>query len=175
MNYSFFDTIDYLRTGNNNQQRVYEVLQQSRIMDILHPFTPILTGTFPLDINVSGSDLDIVCCFSDKEKFIEIVQANFASNKQFCLSFKDNNIVIANFIFMDTEFEIYATNVPVKEQNAYIHMINEYKLLNKFGADFKAKIILLKQNGMKTEPAFAHLLELKGDPYKAMLNINDIL
>ncbi len=48
-------------------------------------------------------------------------------------------------------------------------MLIDAKLLKKFDASFKNKIIELKKNGYKTEPAFAKVLELKGNPYLALL------
>ncbi len=48
-------------------------------------------------------------------------------------------------------------------------MIVESRLLTLYGNDFKNKVIKLKKEGMKTEPAFASLLNLKGNPYKELL------
>ena len=38
----------------------------------------------------------------------------------------------------------------------------------------KSKVIELKQSGQKTEPAFAALLQLQGDPYAAMLKLEKL-
>jgi len=45
----------------------------------------------------------------------------------------------------------------------------EFQILEKEGEAFKHKIIALKKQGVKTEPAFAKVLDLVGDPYEAIL------
>ncbi|WP_343330978.1 DUF4269 domain-containing protein [Polaribacter staleyi] len=59
----------------------------------------------------------------------------------------------------------------VKTQNAYRHMIVENKILKEKGFEFKQSIKKLKSNGTKTEPAFAKLLGLEGNPYTELLKL----
>jgi hypothetical protein len=66
--------------------------------------------------------------------------------------------------------EIFGQNKPTIEQNAYRHMIAEYKILQEKGEDFKQKIIELKQKGIKTEPVFGMLLGLN-NPYEDLLKM----
>lgn len=169
-----FDSIEYLKTGTPTQQSIYKTLTESCVLSILKEYTPTLTGTFPIGINVENSDLDIICYMQDKDKFIKTLNQHFGSMKDYRLtSFVRNNkdIVLANFFFGNVEFEIFGQNTPVKEQNAYRHLVNEYRILNEQGEDFRQRIIQLKRQGIKTEPAFAQELGLDGDPYLAMLNI----
>jgi hypothetical protein len=49
-------------------------------------------------------------------------------------------------------------------------MLIEHHLLNYYDEEFRLKIVSLKEQGYKTEPAFAKVLNLKGDPYQALLN-----
>ena len=49
-------------------------------------------------------------------------------------------------------------------------MIIEYKILELHGEVFRQEIIKLKSKGLKTEPAFAKLLGLVGNPYEELLN-----
>ncbi len=49
-------------------------------------------------------------------------------------------------------------------------MVIEHKLLLERGEEFRLKIVDLKKQGYKTEPAFAMLLGLENDPYNEMLN-----
>jgi hypothetical protein len=49
-------------------------------------------------------------------------------------------------------------------------MITEFRILQLRGEEFRHDIIALKKSGLKTEPAFASLLGLSGDPYEALLN-----
>ena len=165
-----FDNIEYLKTGNFRQKQAYEVLSKSRVMESLHEFDPVLVGTIPIDIDIENSDLDIICYWTDRNNFIENIIRLFADKQGFCIkNDQSQNCVIARFTVGHFEIEIFGQNIPVKMQMGYRHMIIEYQLLLKNGAAFRAKIIELKKQGYKTEPAFALLLELKGNPYEALL------
>jgi hypothetical protein len=50
-------------------------------------------------------------------------------------------------------------------------MITEYRILLEKGEAFRSQIVELKRQGMKTEPAFALLLGLEGDPYLELLKL----
>ena len=63
----------YLTRGNARQQRAYRALQSLGIFRILRDYTPILTGTIPLNIDIRGSDLDVICAAHDLEAFTRAV------------------------------------------------------------------------------------------------------
>jgi GTP-dependent phosphoenolpyruvate carboxykinase len=50
-------------------------------------------------------------------------------------------------------------------------MVVEYKLLKRLGEPARETIIELKKSGYKTEPAFAKLLHIPGDPYEELLEM----
>jgi hypothetical protein len=50
-------------------------------------------------------------------------------------------------------------------------MIIEHRVLIEKGEKFRQEIIKLKRQGLKTEPAFAKLLGLDGNPYEALLKL----
>jgi hypothetical protein len=167
-----FKKIDYLKLGNSRQQKAYKTLTALNIFSILKDYNPILTGTIPIEIDIPESDLDIICQCNNHEVFIELVEQNFKENRQFNMySTTVNNIKtsICSFKFNDFDIEIFAQNRATELQHAYRHMLIEYKILQENNMAFKSDIIALKQNGFKTEPAFAKLLGLKGNPYEALL------
>ncbi len=51
------------------------------------------------------------------------------------------------------------------------HMLIENEILIEKGIKFRKIIIDLKSNGIKTEPAFANLLGLTGNPYLELLKL----
>lgn len=55
---------------------------------------------------------------------------------------------------------------------AFRHMVVEHQILCTREEGFRQKILNLKRQGYKTEPAFAKVLGLRGDPYEAILNYN---
>lgn len=168
-----FDTLDYLKAGNELQRRSYNVLTTHTVFDKLAGFTPVLVGTIPIDIAIASSDLDIVCCWNVKEDFIETLKHGFSGYPGFtwCNTvINGEDTVIANFFADGFEIEIFGQHLPVKEQNGYRHMLIEYQILQEKGSAFRDKIIDLKSTGMKTEPAFAKLLHIEGDPYLGLLN-----
>ncbi len=52
-------------------------------------------------------------------------------------------------------------------------MIVEHRILEQKGIEFRYKIKKLKSNGIKTEPAFAKLLKLEGNPYDELLKLKE--
>ncbi|MEO1588816.1 MAG: DUF4269 domain-containing protein, partial [Bacteroidota bacterium] len=76
------------------------------------------------------------------------------------------------FLFEGLRIELFGQKVPVQQQYAFQHMMIEGKILAQASALFKETILKLKQEGVGTEPAFAQVLGLSGDPYEALLNIH---
>lgn len=167
-----FDNIEYLQHGNNRQRQVYSILTNNQILSKLKQFEPVLVGTIPINIDIENSDLDIICCFSDKQEFQKSIMDNFSNETNFTISDQqdlDTLAIVANFYLDGFEIEIFGQSIPTKQQFAYRHLIIEHNLLNKRGEKFRQQIIKLKRQGQKTEPAFALALGLTGDPYNELL------
>lgn len=167
-----FGNIEYLKTGNPKQIRVYETLKQNKVMEVLSEFDPILAGTIPINIDIENSDLDIICYWRNKAEFAFKISSSFENKTEFKIQetiIDQRESVIANFKIDDFEIEIFGQNIPSKNQNAYKHMIVEHEILESKGEKFRLEVIKLKQNGYKTEPAFGELLGLKTNPYLELL------
>ena len=165
-----FTKLDYLKAGNDRQKRAYEVLTKYEVFEKLSSYSPILAGTIPIEIDVEGSDLDIICEVNDKIKFKEFLNQNFSefNLKTELISINNQEYFICNFDLEEFPIEVFAQNKPTTQQNAYLHMIAEYRILQEKGDEFKQRIIDLKKQGIKTEPAFGQLLNLE-NPYEDLL------
>lgn len=171
-----FTRPDYLEKGNGRQQRIYEVLTQYRVFKILKRYSPVLAGTFPIGIDIEGSDLDIICRLDPdcdggllKDMMRTIIPADTAltiGNG----SINGEKFMAIQFMLEEFQVEIFGQDKPVTEQNAYRHMVAEHKILMEKGNDFKQEIINLKKRGIKTEPAFGMLLGLE-NPYEDLLTL----
>lgn len=142
-------------------------------MDKLAAFTPVLAGTYPIGINIPGSDLDIICSFKDAVYFRDYLQQVFQDYQGYSVTEKmirGIESVIVRFQSDGFKFEIFGQPIPVSEQYAYRHMIIECKLLQHHGESFRKKIVALKTKGLSTEEAFANILGIQGDPYEGLLN-----
>jgi len=170
-----FTQIDYLENGNERQKRAFEVLTKYKIFEKLSKYSPLLAGTIPIEIDIAGSDLDIICEVDPgfEEDFLEELRSCDLIPQE--IDVKVENItlngersIVLNFMLEEFPIEIFGQNKPAREQNAYRHMIAEYKILQEKGEDFKKKIIELKKRGIKTEPAFGMLMHLE-NPYEDLL------
>lgn len=170
-----FKDVEYLKVGNLKQKQSYKILKNIKIFKILEEFNPILVGTIPIGVDVDKSDLDIVCEINlkNKDSLKNISTKNFSQFKNFKIidTFSTTGVVVINFFVDDMEIEIYASKVSSFETNGYRHMIIEERILSCCSLKFKEKIVALKKSGIKTEPAFAKLLKLNGNPYEELLNL----
>ncbi len=172
-----FDDIEYLKVGTEQQQNVYDLLTEARLFDLLKPYDPLLVGTLPIDIAIASSDLDVICCAKDLEEFCRFAQKSFSWRESFHLSKSVVNkvpTVLVHFMLSSFEVELFVQGVPSKFQHGYRHMIIEYEILSNNDENFRQRILALKVAGVKTEPAFAQLLGLEGDPYERLLNYKSI-
>jgi hypothetical protein len=169
-----FNDIEYLKHGNEKQIRVYDVLKRYSVLNTLFAYDPIVVGTIPIGIDIDNSDIDISCYCTDMTQFSDILISSFQDKENFQIRQHrgpDTNAIVANFQMEEFEIEVFGQNLPTRRQLSYRHMIIEYKLLKQRGEGFRKQIIELKRQGLKTEPAFALLLGLEGDPYTALLNM----
>ncbi|WP_409344435.1 DUF4269 domain-containing protein [Paenibacillus sp. MBLB4367] len=164
--------ITYLLAGNERQKNAYDVLESLALLRQLSAFTPLLAGTVPLDIDVPGSDLDIVCEVRDFDAFERLVRSLYGHLDGFaCVRRTVDGIprVKINFTAGEWPIELFGQPVPVTGQNGFRHMVVEHRLLQEHGEALKSAVRVLKTGGVKTEPAFARALGLTGDPYLTLL------
>lgn len=168
-----FNSLEYLISGTEKQQAAYALLISQRIFEKLKNYHPVLTGTIPLNIDIEGSDLDVICQWTNKSEFIKTLETLFGHEADFRWWERSNpDAVVASFKVNDFELEIFGQNIETSKQMAFRHMIIEKQILDHFGEEFRLKIISLKKAGVKTEPAFAKLLGLPGDPYIELLKFS---
>lgn len=169
-----FDTPDYLRKGTKKQRLVYHMLTRNSVMHHLQLFDPVLTGSVPLAIDTDESDIDISCYASHLPEFLKVASGAFGQLDGYLAHHVVSRgvpAVVVNFFLEGFRIELFGQGVPTRLQYAYRHMVIECRLLQRHGEKFRQDVINLKRNGVKTEPAFAALLGLTGDPYEALLSI----
>lgn len=164
--------ISNIERGTECQQEASRVLRRLRIMELLAEYQPLLVGTVPLGIQVADSDLDIICEVHDPERFTADVRRYFGDRQGFAAVTREvrgTTRTKINFRAEGWPIEIFGQPVNTREQNGWLHMLAEYRVMDLLGQSFIREIMHLRSLGMKTEPAFARLLNLEGDPYEAML------
>lgn len=142
------------------------------LFEALAAYSPTLVGTFPLGIQVRGSDLDVVCEAADLGAF-ETAMQRYLGSRPYRMTRVEADPEASVFEIADTDppIEVFAQNLPVTAQRGFRHMVIEGRLLVAGGTALREAVRALKQSGMKTEPAFAALLHLDGDPYRALLEL----
>jgi len=166
----------YLQHGNRRQQRAHAILTALDLWPVLAAFRPVLAGTIPLGIDIAGSDLDVLCEVSpaDTQRFSELLQKHYGHRPGFRLTrliINDEASVVSSFRYRGREVEVFGQAVPTARQNGFRHLLVEAALLEAGGEAWRRAVRRLKKQGLKTEPAFANLLQLAGDPYGALLEL----
>ena len=166
----------YLQAGNFRQQRAYTVLQAAELWPRLAQFDPVLAGTIPLAIDTPSSDLDVLCEVTPAMQplFRQLLADYYGHLPSFRLAqyaIGGHDSIVCRFFFEGTEIEVFGQAVPTAQQQGFRHMLVEWAVLQAGGEPWRRAVQQLKQQGLKTEPAFAALLRLPGNPYEALLTL----
>ncbi|MGI4866527.1 MAG: DUF4269 domain-containing protein [Janthinobacterium lividum] len=169
----------YLQAGSLRQQQAYAALVASGLWPLLHEFGPVLAGTVPLGIDTEASDLDVLCEVpaAAQPQFAELLRAHFGARPGFRLvqcSIGGHATTVAGFRYAAEVLEVFGQAQPIAQQHGWRHLLVEHAVLQAGGAAWRTAVQALKQQGFKTEPAFARLLGLPGDPYAALLTLEDL-
>ena len=150
-----------------------EALRRSGLTHILAAFDPHVAGTPPLGLDLPGSDIDILCHAPDPGHFAAVLFAAFAGEAGFLLRqwTGAGRPVIASFGAHGWPFEIFGAAAPVVDQPGWRHFEVERRLLALGGESLRAAVMRHRRAGLKTEPAFAAALDLVGDPYARLLDL----
>lgn len=150
-----------------------EAIERSGVIAVLAEFDPHVAGTPPLGLDLPGSDIDILCEALEPERFAAVAWRAFSHLPGFGLHqwAKEGGPVIARFHAEGWDFELFASADAVAAQPGWRHFLVERRLLALGGERMRAGVMAMRQGGMKTEPAFARLLGLEGDPYIALLEL----
>jgi hypothetical protein len=97
-----------------------------------------------------------------------LVELGFARVERRAL---DPDAVVGSMVVDDVEVEVFGQALPVHAQAGFRHMVVEGRLLVLGGARLADRVRAAKRGGLKTEPAFAAVLGLDGDPYRAVLDL----
>lgn len=150
-----------------------DVVEELEILTRLAEFTPVAIGTPPLDLATDESDIDIACTSPDFDRFSTVVRLEFGRMEAFSIHHVDHlsaPAVVASFRAMGWEIELFCQRIATEHQWGVRHFRVEAKLLA-LGPHLKDAVMRLKREGLKTEPAFARVLSLPGDPYVALLEL----
>jgi len=142
----------------------------------LADYNPTFVGSMPIDVDVPGSDVDVISEVSDHAEFARTLQDLYGDQPDFLISpiGGGKTYTICRFSCVNFAIEIFGQDKPVKSQNAYIHMEVERRLLTIGGETAREGIRSLKRQGLQTEPAFAKYFKLDGDPYKRLLEFENM-
>ena len=145
----------------------------SAVMELLKPFDPRIVGTLPLGLAVPGSDIDIVCHAPDPNAFADMVWTHYQSADDFVLYrwTSGTRPAVARFVWNGWPFELFSDQRPVEQQPGWIHFEVERRLLALDDGRLRLAVGKLRAGGLKTEPAFAAVLGISGDPYRGLLEL----
>jgi hypothetical protein len=159
-----------------NDRRSYErALAECDVLGRLAPFDPRVAGTPPLGLDLPDSDIDVLCFAPDARAFTDAVWHNFSNAPAFTVKqlMREPMPVVASFDVAGWRIEIYGEAAPVDQQRGWRHFAVERRLLALGGEHLAVAVLAQRRQGMKTEPAFAAVLGLRGDPYLALLDLGE--
>ncbi len=165
-----------LKDGSPVQREAHAILLKSEIFSILEAFDPAHVGTIGNDIDIPGSDIDIICSAPEFSEVRNALAPKFTSIEGYTdydSTVRGNEVFVAK-IPTSPPIEIYCERQPTTEQLGYRHYLLGCRVLKLAGPAGHTLLRSLKRKGIKTEPAFATILGLTGDPYLSFLEVEKL-
>lgn len=144
------------------------------LLKAMSKYTPLVSGSIPLNIQNEKSDIDIIFSSQDLNQFAkDLAQyANQYSPEITIKNLRGHESAIVRYITEHGKYECVAQKRPVYEIIANQHFLIESRLLNIAGEEARSAIYKLKKAGIPTEPAFAQYFQISGEPYETLLQMN---
>ena len=162
-------------TIRDDRRSYQRALAECDVLGRLARFDPRVAGTPPLGLDLPDSDIDVLCFAPDARAFTDTVWHNFSNAPAFTAKqlMRHPRPVVASFDAAGWRIEIYGEAIPVEQQRGWRHFAVERRLLALGGEHLAVAVLAQRGQGMKTEPAFAAVLGLRGDPYLALLDLGE--
>jgi hypothetical protein len=153
-----------------------DALDRSGLLKALARFDPHVAGTPPLGLDLPESDIDVICHAADAQAFARAVWDFACSFDGFAMHQWTGNgrPIVASFHVDGWPVEVFGDSRPVAQQPGWCHFQIERRLLVLGGEALRAAVMKRRHDGLKTEPAFADVLRLAGDPYLALLGLESM-
>jgi len=158
------------------KQTYIDVIAELDLKTKLSVYQPTLIGTPPLKINIDSSDIDIACTAENLTDFVSAVTNAYSHLTNFKYEYfqvRGSSAARCVFIAGGWEVELFCQTIPIEEQWGVRHFEVEKRLLQ-LEPELRSRVIQLKQSGLKTEAAFARVLGLVGDPFEAVLQLENL-
>lgn len=82
----------------------------------LASFDAVQVGSFPITVNVAGSDVDIICTYSNQALLVKQLEKLYAGLNRFCLNRKvirEEYSIACRFILEGIPVEVFGQLTPV--------------------------------------------------------------
>jgi len=178
--------LDYLAHGNPRQRSAHALLTAGVWDELAAQCADMaLVSTLAIGLDRPGSDLDILCQHPDPAEFAATFakQGWHASAKgdnvwllERSFSCLDQSCAVSGSDKSDARWplELYVTPAPIETLNGWRHLTLMATLLERFGDAFYREVLRLRlDEGLKGEAAMCRLLGLAGDPYEALLTLEE--
>ncbi|WP_297588595.1 DUF4269 domain-containing protein [Roseibium sp.] len=145
------------------------------LLDRLADFDPVTIGTPPLGIATETSDIDVACFSENLERFRTFAVREFGDIEGFAARTSVHagmQAIVVSFQSSGWEIELFCQALRTAEQWGVRHFRIEKRLME-IEPLLGNEVLNLKRLGLKTEPAFAQILQLPGNPYEAMLDLEN--
>ncbi|MBL7544131.1 MAG: VOC family protein [Bdellovibrionaceae bacterium] len=166
-----------LKSVINFEQRpkIAIVVSELKLLEMFKDHQPFIAGTFPLAIETPSADIDFLVTFDDPNEFANQCKEGFGLLPEFEIStgeIHNLSYSLCRFEYRGVPVEIFCSSLSTYRQNAFLHFQAEEKILKYGPASWSEQVIQLKMRGLKTEPAFAHLLNSdEVNAYQLMLEL----
>lgn len=164
-----------IRDGSQRQMQAYSVVYDDLMLfHSLKRHEPLWVGAFPLNIDIDGSTIDVLCNPESLRPFLHQVKDRYGNRPNFRLTWKAIDrvpTVLARFAAGDFIVELFAQPRPTTAQVAFIHMEVQARLLALGGPAARSAIQALMRDGLSTEAAFVQYFKLSpaNDPAEKLL------
>lgn len=153
------------RLENHTPAQVREEL--NAVLATLEKKQPLLVGTYPLGLQDSSSDFDILIHSENHVDTSSALKELFGSKPCFQQATEADYILTSFRLTDGHRVEVFASATPPYKQRAFKHFLVEEKLLKVLDKSTTQEIRNLRGQALKTEPAFVQALgEDVEDPFE---------